>query len=84
MIANAKFTKCSFQGRKMYYVSNDEVRTGIAVAAFQALDVDYYILASDLSEGATITFQKVGGCSLSPQGARQIQDILGEEFNVIE
>ena len=66
MTTNAKFTKCSFQGRKMYYLNNDEILSGIVVAAFQALDVDYYILASDLSEGATITFQKVGDCSLSP------------------
>lgn len=84
MTANAKFTKCSFQGRKMYYVNNDEVRTGTVVAAFQALDIDYYILASELSEGATITFQRVGDCSLSPQGARQAQSVLGEEFYVIE
>lgn len=84
MTTSAKFTKCSFQGRKMYYVGGDEVHMGIVVAAFQALDMDYYILVSDLSEGATITFQKVSDCSLSPQGARQIQDILGEEFNVIE
>lgn len=80
MTANAKFTKCSFQGRKMYYLNNDEIFSGIVVAAFQALDVDYYILASDLSEGATITFQKVGDCSLSPQGARQIQDMLGDYY----
>lgn len=33
MTANAKFTKCSFQGRKMYYVDGDEVRTGTVVAA---------------------------------------------------
>lgn len=84
MTANAKFTKCSFQGRKMYYIDGDEILSGVVVAAFQALDVDYYILASNLSEGATITFQKVGDCSLSPQGARQIQDIIGEDFNVIE
>lgn len=84
MTVNAKFTKCSFQGRKMYYVDGDEIRTGTVVAAFQALDVDYYILASELSEGATITFQKIGDCSLSPQGARQAQSVLGEEFYVIE
>lgn len=84
MTTSAKFTKCSFQGRKMYYVDGDEVQAGIVVAAFQALDVDYYILASELSEGATITFQKVGDCSLSPQGARQAQSVLGEEFYVIE
>lgn len=84
MTANAKFTKCSFQGRKMYYVDNDEVRTGTVVAAFQALDIDYYILVSELSEGATITFQRVSDCSLSPQGARQAQSVLGEEFYVIE
>ena len=84
MTANAKFTKCSFQGRKMYYVNGDEVRTGTVIAAFQALDMDYYILASELSEGATITFQRVGDCSLSPQGARQAQSVLGEEFYVIE
>ena len=68
----------------MSYVDADEVRPGTAVAAFQALDVDYYILASELSEGATITFQRVGDCSLSPQGARQAQSVLGEEFYVIE
>lgn len=84
MTTSAKFTKCSFQGRKMYYVDGDEVQTGIVVAAFQALDVDYYILTSELSEGATITFQKVGDCSLSPQGARQAQSVLGEEFYVVE
>ena len=84
MTANAKFTKCSFQGRKMYYVDGDEVRAGTVVAAFQAVDGDYYILASGLSEGATITFQKLGDCSLSPQGARQAQSVLGEEFYVIE
>lgn len=84
MTANAKFTKCSFQGRKMYYIDGDEVQTGTVVAAFQALDVDYYILASELSEGAMITFQRVGDCSLSPQGARQAQSVLGEEFYVIE
>lgn len=84
MTTSAKFTKCSFQGRKMYYVDGDEVRTGTVIAAFQALDVNYYILASELSEGATITFQRVSDCSLSPQGARQTQSVLGEEFYVIE
>ena len=84
MTANAKFTKCSFQGRKMYYVDGDEVRTGTVVAAFQAIAMDYYRLASELSEGATITFKRVGDCSLSPQGARQAQSVLGEEFYVIE
>ena len=78
MTANAKFTKCSFQGRKMYYVDGDEVRTGTVVAAVQALDVDYYILASEVSEGRTITIQRVGDCALSRQGARQAQSVLGE------
>ena len=68
----------------MYYVDGDEVRTGTVVAAFQALDVDYYILASELSEGATITFQRVGDCSLSPQGSHQAQSVLGKEFYIIK